>query len=524
MERKSSIFDIYNKVKQSIRKIFPNKTTYSPKEKLIQKKKSKSERRSSIENKNVVSPQKSKSKSQTGYKNFNKKWPDENLIYEPLILNVGLVMADELNNYIIHNHDTETNTHTFKLTKESGIEYNLKFNSLNSFLKQFKTPINLLHKFCSISGPKEKLFGICWNKTKILLKDILDNYIKYEKDNNNCENIKTLILNIYKLINRLAVENINDKGKKFVFLNKCREIIERILPETIINKEDIKDKTLLGGKKRKKLNKKVKKKIGGEIEPPPRSPQPPPRSHEPPSRNSRNSLTTPPQSPEDASSHAPPRKSVVNSVQPPVVVPPPQKGRYIILKSTLSTWDDYDDKGKRRANVSKIMTNITKAVTGTKTKSHLMYNPCDKDLAKEKNFEICKKETGAEFQHPTQKGKIHLGLKWKIVKIGSSIFNEKVPNSFENIGFLKQNKITSRKFNCLINKGIAKNKIKLKHNDIMYFNTGEPGYGLSDAQRIEWLNKTRLEVGLPKDVKDNNWIFVWIDKNNIDYIDKDTSQ
>ena len=94
MERKSSIFDIYNKVKQSIRKIFPNKTTYSPKEKLIQKKKSKSERRSSIENKNVVSPQKSKSKSQTGYKNFNKKWPDEHLIYEPLILIVGVVMAD----------------------------------------------------------------------------------------------------------------------------------------------------------------------------------------------------------------------------------------------------------------------------------------------------------------------------------------------------------------------------------------------------------------------------------------------
>ena len=91
------------------------------------------------------------------------------------------------------------------MTKESGIEYNLKFNSLNSFLKQFKTPINLLHKFCSISGPKEKLFGICWNKTKILLKDILDNYIKYEKDNNNCENIKTLILNIYKLINRLVL-------------------------------------------------------------------------------------------------------------------------------------------------------------------------------------------------------------------------------------------------------------------------------------------------------------------------------
>tara|TARA_Y100000389_G_scaffold24050_1_gene20719 strand:+ start:539 stop:682 length:144 start_codon:yes stop_codon:yes gene_type:complete len=46
----------------------------------------------------------------------------------------------------------------------------------------------------------------------------------------------------------LVVENGTDNGKKFIFLNKCRIIIERILPETKINKEDIKDKTLLGGK------------------------------------------------------------------------------------------------------------------------------------------------------------------------------------------------------------------------------------------------------------------------------------
>ena len=262
-KKNPTISNIYAVLKKSIISFFPKKKKSLKQETLIQQKsKSPSQKKSPSQSRYTSRKRSTSQREQPENKNFHKRWPSENPVYEgrssenrlykTLILDIALIMTDELNNYIEHTI-IEKNTHCFKLNKESGIKYNLKFNNLNTFLEQFKTPINLLDKFCSISGPKEKLFGICWNKTKILLKKILENYIIYENDNNNYENIKNLIFNIYQLINRLAVENINDKGKKFVFLNKCRVIIERILPETKINENDIKDKSLLGGKK--KINK-----------------------------------------------------------------------------------------------------------------------------------------------------------------------------------------------------------------------------------------------------------------------------
>lgn len=248
-KKKDTTSSIYTLLKNSVRSIFPKKKSFKKETLVLEKSKSPSHRGSPSQIRSQSRRISPSQKVQTENKNFYKSWPSENPLYKSLILDIALIMTDELNNYIEYSI-SQNDTHIFKLTKESGIEYNLKFNNLNSFLKQFKTPINLLDKFCSISGPKEKLFGICWNKTKILLKKILENYIIYEKDNNNSENIKDLIFNIYKLINRLAIENINDKGKKFVFLNKCRVIIERILPETKINEYDIKDKSLLGGKKK----------------------------------------------------------------------------------------------------------------------------------------------------------------------------------------------------------------------------------------------------------------------------------
>ena len=170
--------------------------------------------------------------------NKNANNSDELQNYEYLIIRIGLVLRKELNNYI-KNNIIKNNTHVFKLKKDSGIKCTLKFNNLKTFLEQFKTSIFILDKLCSISRHGDKLFGFCFLNSKTLLKKIIYNYITYENNNNNSKNIKELILNLYKLINILALENSNNIENKFVFLNKCRVIIERILPETKINEEEI---------------------------------------------------------------------------------------------------------------------------------------------------------------------------------------------------------------------------------------------------------------------------------------------
>ena len=264
------------------------------------------------------------------------------------------------------------------------------------------------------------------------------------------------------------------------------------------------------------------------VEPPPRSPQAP----------SRPSLTTPatpgvkaaPKSPEP-----PPRKSVVGPGNS-------HRKKFIILKSTLRTWDDFDDKGKRRMNISKVVTNIKTALTRAKepekkTKKHRMYAPNEFEEAQQLKQQkarraglsvvpaadlsatSCKDFPGDNKGTPQSKGKIHLGLKWKIVYIGEQIFNKNYADSFANTVFPSNDRITSEKFNCLINKGLMLNSENIKRNDIIYFNTGEPGYGWQPKERIEGFNNTRMEIGLPRDVKDTNWIFVWIDDNNKELID-----
>ena len=174
-------------------------------------------------------------------------------IFNQLIINRGMVLSQNLPHYISNRR--EKNLYIFNLLQPTGIEWELKFKDLDEIITLFKRIIELFTTACNIPF-------VCFPKTKKLLRELKINYTIYNNHKNDIKNIEDLILNIYKLINRVALENATSANDKYVFLNKCRLIIEQIDRRTIINENDIKGGNLIKKKgiKKKGIKKGLKKK------------------------------------------------------------------------------------------------------------------------------------------------------------------------------------------------------------------------------------------------------------------------
>jgi len=174
-------------------------------------------------------------------------------IFNQLIINRAMVLSQELPNYISNRR--EKKLYIFNLLQPTGIEWELKFKDLDEIITLFKRIIELFTTACNIPF-------VCFPKTKKLLRALKNNYTIYNDHKNDIKNIEDLILNIYKLINRVALENATSANDKYVFLNKCRLIIEKIDIRTVINKNDIKGGNLIKkkGHKKKGIKKGLKKK------------------------------------------------------------------------------------------------------------------------------------------------------------------------------------------------------------------------------------------------------------------------
>lgn len=174
-----------------------------------------------------------KSSPKSPTKSYDKKSPvysSKNKLFNNLVLFYAKLFAKELPDYVIFNQNEDS--YTFALTSNTGIQKKFKFKNLDDFLTSFHKIINIFITTCKIPF-------LCRPKTIKLLKNINELYINYYNNLSDLYNIYNLIINIYTLINRIALENLDKKDKKFVFINKCRLLLEIYLPESNVKSSDL---------------------------------------------------------------------------------------------------------------------------------------------------------------------------------------------------------------------------------------------------------------------------------------------
>lgn len=157
-------------------------------------------------------------------------YSSKNKLFNNLVLFYAKLFAKKLPEYVIFTQNEDS--YTFTLTSNTGIQKNIKFKNLDDFLTSFHKIITLFITTCKIPF-------LCRPKTIKLLKNINDIYLNYYNNPSDLYNIYNLIINIYTLINRIALENLHKKDKKFVFINKCRLLLEIYLPESNVKSDDL---------------------------------------------------------------------------------------------------------------------------------------------------------------------------------------------------------------------------------------------------------------------------------------------
>lgn len=175
----------------------------------------------------------SKSSPKSLPKSHDKNSPvysSKNKLFNNLVLFYAKLFAKKLPDYVIFTQNEDS--YTFTLTSNTGIPKNIKFRNLDDFLTSFHKIITLFITTCKIPF-------LCRPKTIKLLKNINELYINYYNNLSDLYNIYNLIINIYTLINRIALENLDKKDKKFVFINKCRLLLEIYLPESNVKSSDL---------------------------------------------------------------------------------------------------------------------------------------------------------------------------------------------------------------------------------------------------------------------------------------------